>query len=113
MKSLKVAVAVALAAVSAPAQAFHDGGVARCSGCHTMHNSVTTATGTTNRSRRSMRFRSARSTRTSSRAVTPTDTCLNCHGATTSGSYHVLDTQRRHHPEREHHNFAPGGDFLS
>ncbi|RKZ16114.1 cytochrome C, partial [bacterium] len=28
-----------LAVVAVPAAAFHDGGVAHCNGCHTMHNS--------------------------------------------------------------------------
>jgi len=41
MKSLKISMAVAVSAlmISAPAMAFHDGGVAQCESCHTMHNS--------------------------------------------------------------------------
>ena len=34
-----LALALALVFVASSALAFHDGGVARCSGCHTMHNS--------------------------------------------------------------------------
>lgn len=34
-----VLVAIAALALGAPALAFHDGGVADCQGCHTMHNS--------------------------------------------------------------------------
>jgi hypothetical protein len=30
---------MAIALIAAPAAAFHDGGVAHCNGCHTMHNS--------------------------------------------------------------------------
>ena len=39
MKFTKIAVAVALAFAFGNAYAFHDGGVAYCDGCHTMHNS--------------------------------------------------------------------------
>ena len=34
------AVLMGLVAFASPAMAFHDGGVAHCDGCHTMHNSV-------------------------------------------------------------------------
>jgi hypothetical protein len=34
-----ICIAFALIAMTTTAWAFHDGGVARCSGCHTMHNS--------------------------------------------------------------------------
>jgi hypothetical protein len=34
-----LALAFALVLVASPALAFHDGGVAHCNGCHTMHNS--------------------------------------------------------------------------
>lgn len=42
MKGLKVTLLTAASALllAAPALAFHDGGVARCEGCHTMHNSL-------------------------------------------------------------------------
>ena len=40
MKLAKLGVAIAALAIAmAPALAFHDGGVAHCNGCHTMHNS--------------------------------------------------------------------------
>ena len=32
-------IAIGLCFVASPAVAFHDGGVAHCNGCHTMHNS--------------------------------------------------------------------------
>jgi predicted CXXCH cytochrome family protein len=42
MKSFKVTLAVVASALllAAPAMALHDGGVARCEACHTMHNSL-------------------------------------------------------------------------
>ena len=36
---LLILTAAAALALGAPALAFHDGGVAHCNGCHTMHNS--------------------------------------------------------------------------
>src|SRR5512133_4276228 len=45
MKLVKIAFAVAVAALVGPAYAFHDGGVAPCESCHTMHNSSAKETG--------------------------------------------------------------------
>lgn len=39
MKKTLLLAAAAIVVVGAPALAFHDGGVAHCNGCHTMHNS--------------------------------------------------------------------------
>jgi hypothetical protein len=39
MKILAIIAALAIVAYCGPAMAFHDGGVADCAGCHTMHNS--------------------------------------------------------------------------
>ena len=72
------------------ALAFHDGGVAHCDGCHTMHNSVDGQTVTANPN--------AFLTKGSD----PSSTCLNCHKGST-GSYHILTTDGS--------NFYPGGDF--
>ena len=61
-------------ALGNPALALHDGGVAHCDACHTMHNSADNpATGTAN----------------SDLLIgsDPTSTCLNCHNG--SGSYHI------------------------
>src|SRR6185369_8062467 len=46
MNGFKVTLLAAASALllAAPAMAFHDGGVARCEGCHTMHNSLDGAT---------------------------------------------------------------------
>ena len=70
-----------------PAAAFHDGGVAHCNGCHTMHNS---------QDGNSVAFSSGgfpRPVTTGNNWLliyeNPTDTCLNCHYG--SGSYHVWE----------------------
>jgi hypothetical protein len=79
MLPLLVAVA-ALAIWAAPALAFHDAGVAACNGCHTMHNSQNNAPmsndapGGVGHGNDYLLLQS-----------TPTDTCLICHGRTTSG----------------------------
>ncbi|MGB5816102.1 MAG: hypothetical protein WBG93_08805 [Thermoanaerobaculia bacterium] len=39
MRKTLILAALAVVVVGAPALAFHDGGVAHCNGCHTMHNS--------------------------------------------------------------------------
>jgi len=58
------------------ALAFHDEGVARCSGCHTIHNSQNDST---------MSFAPGPGPHTDLlRASTPTDVCLSCHGTSTS-----------------------------
>ena len=63
------------------AQAFHDGGVAHCDGCHTMHNSENGESiiegGTPGVTGDSL-----------TKGTDPSSTCLVCHEG--SGSYHVL-----------------------
>lgn len=56
-----------LALASFPVLAFHDGGVAHCNGCHTMHNSPDNPTG--NGSANPLLLKQA----------TPTDVCTMCH----------------------------------
>jgi hypothetical protein len=73
------------------AMAFHDGGVAHCDGCHTMHQSLDGAApedlGTPNPDL--------------TIGSDPSSTCLSCHDG--SGSYHINSTDGS--------NFIPGGDF--
>jgi hypothetical protein len=76
------------------ALAFHDGGVAHCDGCHTMHNSEDGQSiieggvvGTTG----------AHLTK----GADPGSTCLSCHEG--SGTFHIFSTNGN--------NFTPGGDF--
>jgi len=68
---------------------FHDGGVAHCDGCHSMHNSPENPVeGTPN----NMLLKGSDAS----------STCLNCHAG--SGSYHSLSTDAS--------NWSPGGDFF-
>jgi hypothetical protein len=94
MKTIKLFLGL-LAAVllclglGATAHAFHDGGVAHCDGCHTMHNSedgdpIADDIGA------SLTI-----------GIDPSSTCLNCHEG--SGSYHIFSTDGS--------NLTPGGDF--
>jgi hypothetical protein len=75
-------------ALGNPALALHDGGVAHCDACHTMHNSADNpAIGTTNNQ---LLIGSDASS-----------TCLNCHNGT--GSYHIRSTDGS--------GLSGGGDF--
>ncbi|MBI4831074.1 MAG: hypothetical protein HY801_05870 [Candidatus Lindowbacteria bacterium] len=89
-KALTLVAAFALTAIhSQPVAAFHDGGVAYCGGCHTMHNSqaglpVDPGSPTGNP------YLLIRET--------PSDTCLTCHAA-----YGQMSTDGQ--------TLGPGGDF--
>jgi hypothetical protein len=78
------------------AQAFHDGGVAHCDGCHTMHNSEDGKSiiegGTVGVTGDSL-----------TKGTDPSSTCLVCHEGIRS--YHVLS------PTATIVNLTPGGDF--
>ncbi|MDH3519159.1 MAG: hypothetical protein OEM49_01785 [Myxococcales bacterium] len=72
------------------ALAFHEGGVAHCDGCHSMHNSPDNpVSGTPNN--------------TLLKGTDASSTCLNCHG-NPSRSYAVLSNNGS--------KFSPGGDFF-
>jgi hypothetical protein len=100
MRTIKLFLVIAAAALigfglSTTAQAFHDGGVATCDGCHTMHNSVdgaAVANGGTVGTGVSTWL---------TLGSDPSSTCLNCHNGT--GSYHVNSTDGS--------AATPGGDF--
>jgi hypothetical protein len=76
MRRFQTMIGVAIAAmalvVGFPALAFHDGGVADCSGCHTMHNSQDGAL-VDPESPDGNEWLLIRSS--------PSDVCLNCHGS--------------------------------
>jgi hypothetical protein len=80
--------------LGATAQAFHDGGVAHCDGCHTMHNS-----------KDGQSIIEGGIVGTAGEHLTigadPGSTCLNCHEG--SGSYHIYSSDGT--------NLTPGGDF--
>ena len=81
--------------LSASAMAFHDGGVAHCDGCHTMHN--TGALSETGEIYDNAAIGNLLKGNNAS-AV-----CLNCHEG--NGTYHVLSDPR------DGGNLTPGGDF--
>ncbi len=79
--------AVVVSFFAAPAAAFHDGGVAHCNGCHTMHNSQNGAImadgGSPGQGVNVYLLK----------AATPSDTCLICHAAPGSDTgYGVMGT---------------------
>jgi hypothetical protein len=71
--------------LSGNALAFHDGGVAHCDGCHTMHNS---ADGVQNAVKGAGAIGTGL-TSTLTKGSDPSSTCLNCHNGS-AGSYHVM-----------------------
>lgn len=91
--------------ITGSAFAFHDGGVARCDGCHTMHNTYEglkmTTGGTVLQGNVYLL-----------KGVDPSSTCLNCHGAGTLLSSYEVDTNAAGYngttlPVQR----TPGGDF--
>jgi len=91
-KTYKLAMAVASAAMTVGAAgsalAFHDGGVARCNGCHTMHNSELNT------------------------PIDGSSACLNCHGSGTDNhSYHVYTEGADINISMVPQQYGPGGDF--
>jgi hypothetical protein len=94
---LLVVIAAVLIAfgLGANALAFHDGGVAHCDGCHTMHNS---ADGATNANGGTV---GAGVSTWLTLGSDPSSTCLNCHQGT--GSYHMYSSDGT--------AATPGGDF--
>jgi hypothetical protein len=77
-----LALALVLMFVSSTALAFHDGGVARCSGCHTMHNSQNGVPVDPD---------SPNGNPWLLNKGTPSDTCLNCHAQSRGGFVYNLD----------------------
>ena len=99
MKTIRLSITLMAAVLlsfglGATAFAFHNGGVAHCDGCHTMHNSengqsiieggVAGVTGDS-----------------LTKGIDPSSTCLTCHVG--AGSFHVLS--------EDGSNMTPGGDF--
>jgi cytochrome c553 len=86
LRLIPLLAAVALLALwAAPANAFHDQGVAACNGCHTMHNSQNGVLMGDNPSG------PGQGNYWLLLDSTPTDTCLRCHGAASRG-YQVWGT---------------------
>ncbi len=88
MKTLvKFAIILTLALSSSAVLAFHDGGVAECAGCHTMHNSQDGQAVTDNEAGYNYLLVAGNST----------DTCLSCHAG--YGQF------------KDGLGYGPGGDF--
>jgi hypothetical protein len=105
MKSIKVTLLTAASALllAAPAMAFHDGGVARCEACHTMHNSLNnTVMGG------GVQYQSGPYLLQGGGQAS--DACLNCHEGPTLSGYHV-STSGVAYGGILPSNRAPGGDF--
>ncbi len=107
MNASKILAAAAMLtlAASGSAFAFHDGGVAYCEGCHTMHNSS---------GNQPMNKKVAALTGVNYllQGTDQSSTCLNCHGSTAAkaGGYHVLTTDAVAGGTVPS-NYTPGGDF--
>jgi hypothetical protein len=106
MRKTLILAALAVVIVGAPALAYHDGGVAHCNGCHTMHNSENGV---------AMNF----NTLGTGPGTLPgtgydslllyenrTDICLDCHDG--GGSYHVWSAD----PAAPGSANRGGGDFV-
>jgi hypothetical protein len=89
VKTIAVLAGLLIVGWAGGALAFHDGGVAHCDGCHSMHNSPENpVTGTPNNQLL--------------KGSDGSSSCLNCHAG--SGGEHVLSTDAT--------NWSPGGDFF-
>jgi hypothetical protein len=114
MKFMKIFVAAALAMAFGQAQALHDGGVAHCDACHTMHNSGPGGGEGSNTVAPRMTNNALAVGTTNPwllQGSDPSSTCLNCHGDTSRSSYHVLDLNSMTTINSATMNYAPGGDF--
>ena len=95
-KFLKVATGSALMLAVGSAYAFHDGGVAKCDGCHTMHNSNNGALFSANAAKDQRLLKGS----------DPSSTCMLCHkGATSTPTSYKIATDNGS-------ALTPGGDFF-
>jgi hypothetical protein len=88
-------------------EAFHDGGVAYCEGCHTMHNSMDGKAVTTN-------LPQYQAGPYLLKASDQSSTCLNCHqkaGLTGPSSYHISTAESDMPTGVPPIQMTPGGDF--
>src|SRR6266540_1966737 len=110
MKSMKIFVAAAVLslATAGSALAFHDGGVATCDGCHTMHNSYKGAKMTVGGANNSNG--TFQSNAYLLKGSDQSSTCLNCHASSTAGGYKVA-TNPVPAAGSAPLQYGPGGDF--
>ncbi len=112
MKIVKISVllvaAIAIAfGLSTPGYAYHSGGVADCTGCHSMHNSVDGATDVNGHT-----FANGSSIYLL-KGSDQGSTCLNCHNAadTAPSSYHISTNGITPYDSTSPVEMGPGGDF--
>jgi len=110
MTIMLVAIALVTFGLFGTSQAFHEGGVARCEGCHTMHNSLNGTTFNTAAPKWiGTQFQSGAYLL---QGETPSTACLNCHGAgSTTSSYHVSTEAVVPGGAQLPMQYTPGGDF--
>lgn len=106
MTLILVAVALVSFGLFGTGYAYHDGGVARCEGCHTMHNSLDGAGMATANGR--VQFQAGPYLLKGSDA---SSACLNCHGAGDATSGYHISTQTVAPGGTLPAQFTPGGDF--
>ena len=117
MKVVKLSVVLLLAVLigiglGTTSYAFHDGGVAKCEGCHTMHNSYEGAA----MKGSSSQLGATRPYGTGTwkfllAGADQSSACLNCHNRTTQGSYRVSTDSSVLVAGTAPVNYTPGGDF--
>ncbi len=102
-----IAIALVTFGLYGTGYSFHDGGVARCEGCHTMHNSLN---GTTMRTAGGMVQFAAGPWLL--QGADASSACLNCHGTgDTTSSYHVSTQNVVAGGAVVPAQYTPGGDF--
>ena len=111
-----IVAALALIGLVSQASAYHDGGVARCSGCHTMHNSAVSSTGVDGVMAKSFAAGVGSPGGTVGNGnqylligATQSETCLNCHNKAATGSYGVSSIAAGVTVPAQ---MGPGGDFM-
>jgi len=121
MKGSKVllvimAVAMMTLGLSGVSYAFHDGGVASCDSCHTMHNAAgTTGTMAGGKSGGDYAYKGSTTPFMGNpyllQGSDQSSTCLNCHAVVEAkgGSYHIMSPDAGTTGLPTH--FTPGGDF--
>jgi hypothetical protein len=109
LHSMIAAAAIAAFGFAPAALAYHDGGVAYCEGCHTMHNSVGGKTVFKNSSGGAVGTVGT-GVAYLLKGTDQGSTCLNCHASGTAGGYHVM-TWPIPGPQVAPGNLGPGGDF--
>jgi hypothetical protein len=118
MKGIKVTLAVAASALllAAPAMAFHDGGVAQCEACHTMHNSLGGTKYSTATNQLGLNtLAQYQAGPYLLQGATQSEACLNCHEGAVGGGKSISTVSGLADVTQSANGkiaqFGPGGDF--